>query len=156
MTKIAAATWDSFCSFFETEVTSMFIKFSMLSCVRSFDESWEVLCDCGFCPHATSRPNRRNTAVHVTRRAAPSSRFHRFSDIAHTPRGHVHVTRQPPARVWLPSLLQSMISRFGNAWGHSEFGQLTDGSTRLEQHGHASPRCSSITASSLQHLCDAW
>src|SRR6266852_734905 len=35
MTKIAAATWDIFCSFLETEVTSMFIRVSILTCVRS-------------------------------------------------------------------------------------------------------------------------
>ena len=40
MTKIAAATLDSFCSFLETEVTSMFIKSSRAtseSCVEVFD-----------------------------------------------------------------------------------------------------------------------
>src|SRR5580704_4076257 len=44
MTKIAAATSDRFCSFFDTDVTSTFIKFSMLSCVRS------VSLPCGDCP----------------------------------------------------------------------------------------------------------
>jgi len=36
MTKMAAAVLESFCSFFETEVTSTFIKSSMLALVRSF------------------------------------------------------------------------------------------------------------------------
>src|SRR5438445_8723310 len=44
MTKMAAAVLESFCSFFETEVTSTFIKSSMLVLVRSFG------CVCGACP----------------------------------------------------------------------------------------------------------
>src|ERR1035438_9156909 len=39
MTKIAAAVCDSFCSFFETEVTSMFMRSSRLLSARSFDVS---------------------------------------------------------------------------------------------------------------------
>jgi hypothetical protein len=49
MTKIADAIRDNFCSFFETEVTSMFIRFSMLTCVRS--RPCEVGSDCWACPH---------------------------------------------------------------------------------------------------------
>ena len=35
MTNIAAPVLDSFCSFFETEVTWMFIRSSMLACDKS-------------------------------------------------------------------------------------------------------------------------
>ena len=40
MTKIAAATCDNFCSFFETDVTSIFIRSSILCCVRSRGFCW--------------------------------------------------------------------------------------------------------------------
>lgn len=36
MTKTPAATLDNFCSFFEADVTCIFIKSSMLAVVRSF------------------------------------------------------------------------------------------------------------------------
>src|SRR5260370_15554124 len=87
ITKIAAATSDSFCSFFETEVTSIFIRFSILTCVRSLGEDCEVFCDGRFCPQATSHPNRRNTVVELTRRAA-WVRLNRIAPICkHTPSG---------------------------------------------------------------------
>ena len=45
MTKIAAAAWEVFCSFLETEDTSMFIKSSRLVLVRS-----------GVCPEQAGSP----------------------------------------------------------------------------------------------------
>src|ERR1700674_912403 len=41
ITKMAAATLDNFCSFLDTEVTSMFIRSSMLFSARSFGFSWD-------------------------------------------------------------------------------------------------------------------
>src|SRR5450631_628448 len=41
MTKIAAAACDNFCSFLETEVTSIFIRSSMLRSVRSAGFCWD-------------------------------------------------------------------------------------------------------------------
>src|SRR6266849_1817701 len=66
ITKMAAAVWDSFCPFFETEVTSMFIRSSRLRSVRS----------AGFCCGQTGRA----IAVRIARRA----RMHPPRRLAHT------------------------------------------------------------------------
>lgn len=59
MTKMAAAVFESFCSFFETEVTSTFIRSSMLVVVRSFGGA------CCVCPQDSTQARipRRETAV---------------------------------------------------------------------------------------------
>src|SRR5258708_21718781 len=63
MRKIADAIRDNFCSFFETEVASMFIRFSILTCVRSPGEDCGAGCDRELCPHAASHPSRRSKTV---------------------------------------------------------------------------------------------
>src|SRR5260370_370404 len=60
---MAAATCDNFCSFFETEVTSRFIRFSILTCVRSLGEDGEVFCVCVVCARDAPQSNKRKAAI---------------------------------------------------------------------------------------------
>src|SRR6266571_4106759 len=59
MTKMAAAVLESFCSFFETEVTSTFIRSSMLVVVRSFGG---ICCVCPQDAVQARAPRRKATA----------------------------------------------------------------------------------------------
>src|SRR5580704_6319603 len=64
ITKIAAATCDNFCSFFEAEVTSKFIRSSMLVLVRSFcgvSDVWPKTAG----PDAVHKRINCNPLVHV-------------------------------------------------------------------------------------------
>src|SRR5260370_28964516 len=84
MRKIADAIRDNFCSFFETEVTSMFIRFSILTSVRSPGEDCRAGSDRELCPHAASHPSRRSkTVAPVTQ--AHSHLFYCFLRMANTP-----------------------------------------------------------------------
>jgi hypothetical protein len=83
ITKIAAATSDSFCYFFETEVTSMFIRFSILTCVRSLGEVCETAGGCGDWPLTIWQSSKRHTTPAGIHNAL-TNRFDRFPPIAHT------------------------------------------------------------------------
>src|SRR5260370_1286148 len=110
MRKIADAIRDNFCSFFETEVTSMFIRFSILTCVRSPGEDCGAGCDRELCPHAASHPSRRSKTVAPVTRA----RSHLFRG------SYPHATSQRQRCFGSPSLLQSVLSRFAEVCRFSE------------------------------------
>src|SRR5713226_9388945 len=67
MTKIEHAIRDNFCSFFEADVTSMFIRFSILTCVRSpceeFPDGEICLFSVSFavCAFAAAHPGRASS-----------------------------------------------------------------------------------------------